>query len=247
MVLESNGGYIGDYMGGKKTCKPANITHIAIPTTAGTGSEATDVTIITNTTTDVKMMIKHPAFMSTVAIVDPYLTCSAPLPVIAATGVDALCHAIEAFLSKKAHPMTHTLARSAITHIISSLQRSYDDPHDLDAKESMCIGSLQAGMAFSNASVTLVHGMSRPVGALFHVPHGIFNAMLLPAVLDFSKEDCVEQLAELLPLFMPDRKTDSLSVEARADMMIQQVKELCRYLQIPTLRGWWLGGARRGV
>ncbi|CFJ45142.1 iron-containing alcohol dehydrogenase [Mycobacterium tuberculosis] len=72
--------------------------------------------------------------------------------------------------------MTHTLARSAITHITSSLQRSYDDPHDLDAKEGMCIGSLQAGMAFSNASVTLVHGMSRPIGALFHVPHGISNA-----------------------------------------------------------------------
>ncbi|CAM3621113.1 hypothetical protein BRIN106911_22060 [Brevibacillus invocatus] len=152
------------------------IPHIAIPTTAGTGSEATDVTIITNTATDVKMMIKHPAFMPTIAIVDPYLTCSAPPPVIAATGVDALCHAVEAFLSRKAHPMTHTLARSAITHITSSLQRSYDDPHDLDAKEGMCIGSLQAGMAFSNASVTLVHGMSRPIGALFHVPHGISNA-----------------------------------------------------------------------
>lgn len=238
VVLESNGGYIGDYMGGKKACKPPNIPHIAIPTTAGTGSEATDVTIITNTATDVKMMIKHPAFMPTIAIVDPCLTCSAPPPVIAATGVDALCHAIEAFLSKKAHPMTHTLARSAITHITSSLQRSYDDPHDLDAKEGMCIGSLQAGMAFSNASVTLVHGMSRPIGALFHVPHGISNAMLLPAVLEFSKNSCIDQLAELLPLFLPKMPTDQLSVEAKADRTIQQVKELCRYLQIPNLRDW---------
>ncbi|RNB76242.1 iron-containing alcohol dehydrogenase [Brevibacillus panacihumi] len=238
VVLERSGGYIGDYLGGKKACLPPGIAHIAIPTTAGTGSEATDVTVITNTQTHVKMMIKHPAFMPAVAIVDPALTRSAPPHVIAATGIDALCHAIEAYLSKKAHPMTKMLAYSAVTHIVHSLQRSYEDPHDLDAKERMCIGSLQAGMAFSNASVTLVHGMSRPIGALFHVPHGISNAMLLPAVLEFTQPSCIEELAELMPLFVREQDAEPVTLKERADYTIRQVKELCRNLQIPNLRSW---------
>ena len=237
VVLETNGGYIGD-LRGKSSCIPPRIPHFAIPTTAGTGSEATDVTVITNTSDDVKMMLKHPVFMPTIAIVDPILTRSAPPSVIAATGIDALSHAIEAFLSKKAHPMTNTLAKSAIEHITGSLQRSYEDPHDLEAKESMCIGSLQAGMAFSNASVALVHGMSRPIGALFHVPHGISNAMLLPAVLEFSLQACVHELAELLPLFLPHDGGELRTAEEKARAVIQRVKELCRDLNIPNLRGW---------
>lgn len=238
VVLESNGGYIGDYMGGKKACVQPRIPHIAIPTTAGTGSEATDVTVITNSQSHVKMMIKHPAFMPALAIVDPLLTMSAPPQVVAATGIDALCHALEAFLSRKAHPMTNMLARSAISHITQSLRRSYDDPQDLDARERMSIGSLQAGMAFSNASVTLVHGMSRPIGAIFHVPHGISNAMLLPAVLEFSSSACQEQLAELTPLFLQEQDVEPVMVTERADYVIRKVKELCLHLQIPNLRSW---------
>lgn len=237
VVLDANGGYIGDIRE-KPDCLAPRIPHIAIPTTAGTGSEATDVTVITNTADDVKMMLKNPVLMPTIAIVDPYLTRSAPPSVIAATGIDALSHAIEAFLSKKAHPLTNTLATSAIQHITSSLKRSYDDPYDLDAKERMCIGSLQAGMAFSNASVALVHGMSRPIGALFHVPHGISNAMLLPAVLEFSLRDCTKELAALLPLFQPETGRELMTVNEKAQATIQQIKELCQHLHIPNLRDW---------
>lgn len=122
-VLATNGGYIGDYMGGRKLVVDAPIPLIAVPTTAGTGSEATSVTVITNTSDDVKMMIKHPAFIPAVAIVDPMLTLSSPPQITAATGVDALCHAIEAYISRRAHPLTDTLSLSAIKLISENLEK----------------------------------------------------------------------------------------------------------------------------
>jgi alcohol dehydrogenase len=235
-VLATNGGYIGDYMGGKRLAQKAPVPHIAIPTTAGTGSEATDVTVITNSSNDVKMMIKQPAFMPSVAIVDPLLTISSPKNVTSATGVDALSHAVEAYLSKKAHPMTDTMAISAMKLIVKNILNAYNEGDNVDAREAMSLGSLQAGMAFSNASVCLVHGMSRPIGALFHVPHGISNAMLLPAVLEFSQEACVDRLADIGRIFQPDN--ESLSNEEAAEIAVQSVKDLCLKLNIPNLRGW---------
>lgn len=235
-VLATNGGFIGDYMGGKKQAKHAPVPHIAIPTTAGTGSEATDVTVITNSSNDVKMMIKQPAFMPSVAIVDPLLTISSPKNVTSATGVDALSHAVEAYLSKKSHPMTDTMAISAMKLIVENILTAYNEGENVDAREAMSLGSLQAGMAFSNASVCLVHGMSRPIGALFHVPHGISNAMLLPAVLEFSQEACVDRLADIGRIFQPEN--ESLSNEEAAVIAVQSVKDLCLKLNIPNLRGW---------
>jgi alcohol dehydrogenase class IV len=235
-VLATNGGFIGDYMGAKKVADQPPVPHIAIPTTAGTGSEATDVTIITNTADDVKMMIKQPAFMPTVAIVDPVLSMSSPKKVTAATGVDALSHAVEAYLSKKAHAMTDTLALEAIRLIVPNLRRVYADPDDVAAREAMSTGSLYGGMAFTNASVCLVHGMSRPIGALFHVPHGVSNAMLLPAVLEFSKSDCIERLATIGRIF--SEEAIGMSDEAAADFAVAEVKKLCMDLEIPNLRDW---------
>ncbi|WP_010651351.1 iron-containing alcohol dehydrogenase [Oceanobacillus massiliensis] len=235
-VLATNGGYIGDYMGARRLADTAPIAHISIPTTAGTGSEATDATIITNTTNDVKMMIKQPAFMPDVAIVDPLLTVSSPKSITAATGVDALSHAIEAYLSRLAQPMTDMLALSAIEKIVSNLKVAFTDGENIDAREKMALGSLQAGMAFTNASVCLVHGMSRPIGALFHVPHGISNAMLLPAVLEFSKDSCMERLADLARIFQPD--SSNLSVEEAAELTVNEVKKICVELEIPNLKGW---------
>ncbi|WP_213422623.1 iron-containing alcohol dehydrogenase [Bhargavaea massiliensis] len=234
-ILATNGGYIGDYMGGRKMAIQLPVPHIAIPTTAGTGAEATDATVITNTTTQVKMMIKQPALMPEAAIVDPLLTLSTPANVTAATGVDALSHAVEAYISRKAHPMTDMLALSAIRLIAANLQRAYDNSEDLEAKEAMSLGALQAGMAFSNASVCLVHGMSRPIGALFHVPHGFSNAMLLPAVLEYSKDTCVERLADIGRIFSPD---EEMTDEEAAERTVQSVKKLCHSLNIPNLKEW---------
>ncbi|MFJ7977699.1 iron-containing alcohol dehydrogenase [Peribacillus sp. NPDC096379] len=235
-VLATNGGYIGEYMGGRKVADYAPIPHISIPTTAGTGSEATDVTVITNTTDDVKMMIKQPAFMPLVAIVDPLLSVSSPPHITAATGVDALSHAIEAYLSKRSHPMTDMMALSAMKWIVENIEIAYNDGENIDAREAMSLGALQAGIAFSNASVCLVHGMSRPIGALFHVPHGYSNAMLLPAVLEFSKEACIERLADLGRIFHD--KNESLSNGEAAEVAVRSVKALCLTLNIPNLKQW---------
>ncbi|WP_346208250.1 iron-containing alcohol dehydrogenase [Caldifermentibacillus hisashii] len=235
-VVAANGGYIGDYMGGKTWANHKAVPHIAIPTTAGTGSEATDAAIITNTENNVKMMIKQPAFMPDVAIVDPLLTISSPKSVTAATGVDALSHAIEAYISRRAHPMTDKLALSAMELIVGNLRAAYEDGKNLVAREAMSLGAMQAGMAFSNASVCLVHGMSRPIGALFHVPHGFSNAMLLPAVLAFSKSNCIDRLADLGRYFV--REAETLSNEEAAEIAVTSVKKLCLDLSIPNLKGW---------
>lgn len=235
-VLAFNGGNIEDYVGLKKIPKKKSMPHIAIPTTAGTGSEATDVTIIKNSKNDVKMMIKHPAFLPESAIVDPMLTLSTPKAVTAATGIDALSHAIEAYISKKSQPLTDMMALSAMNLIINNITKSFKEDNNIDAKENMIIGSLQAGLAFSNASVCLVHGMSRPIGALFHVPHGISNAMLLPAVMEFSKDSAIDRLADIGSIFDPNMK--SKPKEIAADFAVSSVKELCHTLNIPNLRNW---------
>ncbi len=235
-VLATNGGYIGDYMGGKTPIEKNPIPLIAIPTTAGTGSEVTNVTVITNTTEDIKMMIKHPAFLPKVAIVDPMLTTSSPPTVTAATGLDALCHAIEAYISRRSQPLTDTLALSAIEAILNNLKVAYEDGENIDAREKMAIASMQAGIAFSNASVTLIHGMSRPIGALFHVPHGVSNAMLLPGVLEFTKESAIDELATIGRMISPE--STALTETELADFTISTIKQLCSDLKIPNMKTW---------
>lgn len=235
-VVAANGGYIGDYMGGKTPIAKDPIPLIAIPTTSGTGSEVTSVTVIANTKEDIKMMIRHPKFIPSTAIVDPSLTLSIPPHVTAATGVDALCHAIEAFISRLAQPMTDVLALSAIELIVKNILAVYQDGNNLDARENMALASMQAGAAFPNSSVTLVHGMSRPIGALFHVPHGVSNAMLLPAVLEFTKESAVDRLAVIGGIIRPDLK--GLSNEELADITILEIKKLCQELNIPNMKTW---------
>ena len=209
---------------------------VAIPTTSGTGSEVTDAMVVTNTETNVKMMIKHPYLMPRIAIVDPELTMSAPQSLSVATGVDALCHAIEAYLSRKSHVYTDTLALSATKAIMANLKAVSVNGNDIEARNAMSIASMQAGTAFSNSSVTLVHGMSRPLGALFNVPHGISNAMLLVPVLEYSLEECTKELAEI------GRHLDSeiikLSELDAAQATIKLIKDLCQSLDIPNLKEW---------
>lgn len=235
-VVATNGGYIGDYMKLAKIAEQSPIPHIAVPTTAGTGSEATDATVITNTTNDVKMMIKQPAFMPPIAIVDPMLTVTSPPAITAATGIDALSHAIESYLSRLAHPYSNVLALSAMDLIIHNILKVYEQGDDIDAREAMSLGSMQAGLSFSNASVALVHGMSRPIGALFHVPHGISNAMLLPAVLEFTKDACVERLADIGKFF--NVKGQYSTQEELATLAIDSIKELCKKMNIGNLQQW---------
>ncbi|WP_062236996.1 iron-containing alcohol dehydrogenase [Fictibacillus sp. FJAT-27399] len=241
-VLMTNGGTVADYFGTQKKFEKKPLPLIAAPTTAGTGSEVTKVTVITDTKTDVKMMIASSELLPEVAIVDPNLTLTCPRNVTAATGIDALSHAIEAFISKKAHPVTDTLALSAIEKIMLYLRRAYNDGQDMEARDKLALGSMLAGAAFSNASVALVHGMSRPIGALFHVPHGISNAMLLPVVLEFTKDHTLERLAVIGRQIIPESK-DKTTKEL-ADCVIHEIKKLCLELNIPNMKTYGLDQKR---
>lgn len=233
-VLYTNGGEVEDYVQKDIEIENNPLPLIAIPTTSGTGSEVTSVAVITNKKTDVKMMMKHPSFIPKVAIIDPVLTSSLPPQITAATGIDALCHAIEAYISKVSQPLTDVLALSAIESIMKYLRIAYEDGRNMEAREAIMIASLQAGIAFSNASVTLVHGMSRPVGALFHVPHGISNAILLPTVLEFTKTSAMKRLAKIGRSLNKDLYSNS--DEEVADYTLGEIKKLCFDLRIPNLK-----------
>jgi len=194
-ILAAGGGRMADYK------VPASADHaalpvIAIPTTAGTGTEATRFTVITDTARDEKMLIAGLAALPLAAIVDYRLTFTVPPRTTADTGVDSLTHALEAFVSRRANPFSDALARSAMALIGRHLRPAYAEPRNEAAREGMMLGATQAGMAFCNSSVALVHGMSRPIGAHFHVPHGLSNAMLLPAVTRFSLNDALPRYAE---------------------------------------------------
>ncbi len=169
---------------------------IAVPTTAGTGSEATRVMILTDTHNDEKMLCMGLGFLPSIAIVDYELTLAKPRRLTADTGIDSLTHAIEAYVSKKANPFSDAMALSAMRLIAPNIRTACNDPGNHPARAAMMQGALHGGIAFSNASVALVHGMSRPIGAFFHVPHGLSNAMLLPAVTAFSAPTALSRYAD---------------------------------------------------
>ena len=184
-MLSSNGGHVRDYKVPNEIPKKSP-PQLAIPTTAGTGSEVSRFTVITDSETDEKMLIAGAPLVPNAAIVDFELTMSMPARLTADTGTDSLTHAIEAYVSRKANAFADAFAMTAMKTIWAELPTAFHDPGNRRARESMMLAATQAGMAFSNASVALVHGMSRPLGAHFHVPHGLSNAMLLPAVTAFS-------------------------------------------------------------
>ncbi|MGL4109173.1 iron-containing alcohol dehydrogenase [Clostridium sp. LP20] len=230
-AMITNNGDITDYVG--KVIEKAPPKLVAIPTTAGTGSEATQFTIISDTQNGVKMLLKGSYLMPSVAIIDPIFTLTAPKNVTAATGVDALTHAIEAYTSRKAQPLSDTMALSAIKRIYGNLLKAYSNGSDLKARGEMAIAALEAGIAFNNASVTLVHGMSRPIGALFHVPHGLSNAMLLKECLEFAKEGAVERFCDMAKAIGIYKS--SMTLEEGAEAFLEAIKELLVSLNIDTL------------
>jgi len=184
-ILAAGGGKMRDYKAPFAADKGA-LPVIAIPTTAGTGSECTRFTVITDTERDEKMLIAGLGALPLAALVDYELTYSVPPRTTADTGVDSLTHALEAYVSKRANPVSDALALSAMGLIGANIRTAYAEPRNAAAREAMMLGATEAGLAFSNSSVALVHGMSRPIGAHFHVPHGLSNAMLLPAITRFS-------------------------------------------------------------
>ena len=230
-AMITNEGKIADY-NGKVIEKPIPLV-VAIPTTAGTGSEATQFTVITDVEKDIKMLLKGGYLVPKIAIVDPAYTYSAPKSITAATGMDALTHAIEAYTSRKALPVTDTLAVSAVKRIMKYLPAAYKDGSDEKARYEMSVASYEAGICINNSTVTLVHGMSRPIGALFHVAHGISNAMLLTKCLAFALDGAYEKFANL------GREIGAATAEdddkTASEKFIEALNEICKICEIPTL------------
>lgn len=230
-AMAVNEGSISDYNGKEITGEILPLA--AIPTTAGTGSEATKFTVITDSEKGIKMLLKGDVLVPKLAIVDSSFTVGAPKSVTSATGLDALTHAVEAYTSRKAFSMTDTLAVSAVKRIMKYLPIAYKEPDNSLAREQMSIAALEAGICINNSSVTIVHGMSRPIGALFHVPHGMSNAMLLKECLSFAVSGAYEKFANL------GRETgvasDSDSDETAAEKFIDSLQNICDVCEIPTL------------
>jgi alcohol dehydrogenase class IV len=240
-VLAANGGQMRDYK------VPAEIPQagpplVAIPTTAGTGSEVTRFTVITDSETDEKMLIAGLPCCPLAAIVDYELTLSMPLRLTADTGLDSLTHAIEAYVSRRANPFTDGLAKSAMGLIARHIRTACAEPDNRPAREAMMLGATTAGMAFSNASVCLVHGMSRPIGAFFHVPHGLSNAMLLPEITAFSVPAALERYADCArAMGVADEDEGNQAAVAR---LLDELRKLNEDLRVPTPREWGIDSAR---
>ena len=229
--LVQNGGRIADYMG--KVIDVPVPPMVAIPTTAGTGSEATQFTIITDTEKDIKMLLKGTVLMPDLAVIDPQFTMTATLDRVLATGLDALCHAVEAYTSRKAQTMSDTFALSAVKRIFTYLPAAFHNGQDEEARVQMSVAALEAGIAFNNASVTIIHGMSRPIGALFHVAHGLSNAMLMKECLSFALPGAYDRFGDLGRAIGVADANDS--DEEASKKFLAAVEALTAELETPTL------------
>ena len=215
---------------------------IAIPTTAGTGSEATRFTVITDAETDEKMLCAGLAYLPQIAIADYELTLSKPARLTADTGIDSLVHAVEAFVSKRANPFADAMALSAMRLIWPNLPRACADPNDRPAREALMLGALQAGIAFSNSSVALVHGMSRPIGAHFHVSHGLSNAMLFPVVTAWSAPAALPRYAHCArAMALAD---DAESDQSAVGRLVEALHQINADLKVPSPRDYGIDQAR---
>ncbi|KRW71699.1 alcohol dehydrogenase [Pseudomonas sp. TTU2014-105ASC] len=230
-ILGKFGGEMRDYRFPRDVSE-AGLPLIAIPTTAGTGSEATRFTIITDETSDEKMLCAGLGFMPIAALIDYELTLSLPPRVTADTGIDALTHAIEAYVSRKASLYSDAQALEAMRLLAPNLRAAFHEPGNRAAREAMMLGATLAGIAFSNASVALVHGMSRPIGAFFHVPHGLSNAMLLPAITAFSIPAAPERYADCARAMVVAAQTDS--VEVANDKLLAELRAINQELKVPS-------------
>eukprot|EP00639_Heterosigma_akashiwo_P024513 CAMPEP_0206412292 /NCGR_PEP_ID=MMETSP0294-20121207/33885_1 /ASSEMBLY_ACC=CAM_ASM_000327 /TAXON_ID=39354 /ORGANISM="Heterosigma akashiwo, Strain CCMP2393" /LENGTH=349 /DNA_ID=CAMNT_0053873369 /DNA_START=175 /DNA_END=1221 /DNA_ORIENTATION=- len=243
-ILAENGGNITDYKvpkevpGGKLGALPL----VAVPTTAGTGSEVTRFAVVTDSATGEKMLLSGEACVPSAAIVDPELTKTLPFRVAADTGIDALTHAIEAFVSQKANAFSDMYALSAMRLVYQNLESACLASSDMVAKEKVMVGATQAGLAFSASSVALVHGMSRPLGAHFHVPHGLSNAMLLLAVINHSLEKApINDLPHTMNRYarcakqmgIVNHQTDVHDESAVQDLL-SCLRDLLQTLEVPT-------------
>ncbi len=204
----------------------------AIPTTCGTGSEATGNAIVAVPEEAVKKGIVNHEMIPDYVILDSQVIENLPKGIVAATGVDALAHAVECYTSKKANPLSDTYALAGAKLIFENIREAYQNPNNRKAKEAMLLGAYYGGVAITGSGTTAVHGLSYPLGGKYHIPHGISNAILFGHVMRMNKECCIKQLAELCDgihpaISMADR-------EEKAEYVIREIEDIIRFTNIPT-------------
>jgi alcohol dehydrogenase class IV len=229
-LLADASGKLNDYFGIDLVPKPGRRT-VIIPTTAGTGSEVTPIVILSDEAEKLKKGIVSPYLIPSVAVLDPVLTIGLPPQVTAATGMDALIHGVESFTSKNAYPMTDMLACRAIELIAANIRTAFANGQDLAARSHMLEGSLLAGMAFANAGVTAVHAFAYPIGAEFHIPHGVANSIMLASVMEFNMLGNLKKFAHMAALL--GENTAGMSERQMALATVQALRTLSADLQIP--------------
>lgn len=229
-LCATNGGQIRDYEGVDRSSKP-QLPLIAINTTAGTASEMTRFCIITDETRHVKMAIVDRNVTPLMSVNDPALMVAMPKGLTAATGMDALTHAVEAYVSTAATPITDACALKAITLISNNLRLAVRDGNDLAARENMAYAQFLAGMAFNNASLGFVHAMAHQLGGFYDLPHGVCNAVLLPHVQSFNASVCAARLSDVAHAMGAD--THGVSPEEGARNAIAAIRSLAHDVDIP--------------
>ena len=229
-LLTTNPGRLEDYEGANLLKNPPPPI-IAIPTTAGSGSEVTGSTVIIDEKRDYKASVRSPFLYPKVAVIDPQLLTTLPQDVAAYTGIDALTHAIEAFISTKSSILTDSLAIQAVRLISGNLRVFVANPENMEAASAMALGSLLAGIAFANARVGTVHAMSHPLSGHFDTPHGLANAVLLPTVMEFNLTGNPQKMAFLAEVV--GERIEGLSTVESAGKLIDAIKKFLKDLNIP--------------
>lgn len=232
-ALLTSGGTVHDYVGAQLLKKPI-LPLVCIPTTAGTGSEVTFFAVITDIARKIKMSILDTRLCASVALVDPVITKTLPAKLTASTGMDALTHAIEAYTCKLASPITDATAIYAIKLISSSLRDAVNDGNDLQARTSMMLGSLIAGIAFGNSDVAGVHCMAEAIGGLYDTPHGVANSIFLPYVMEYNVPGDIKKHADIARAMGID--TTGMSEQEAASAGAEAVKQLSKDVGIPLFK-----------
>lgn len=236
-LIVTNGKNIKEYEGINKSIKK-QAPLICVNTTAGTASEMTIFTIITDEDRHIKMAIVDVNILPDIAINDPTLMVSMPKSLTAATGMDALTHAIEAYVSTNSTPITDACAVKSIQLIFKHLKIAVDNPHDSKAKESMAYAEYLAGMAFSNASLGYVHAMAHQLGGKYDLPHGLCNAVLLPHVCEFNKSDVISKYAELANAIGLNNDSEVKLADEFIDNIINLSKSVGTYMGLNNLKSF---------
>ena len=229
-LLATNGGEIKDYEGVDKSKKP-QLPMVGINTTAGTGSEMTLFAIITDEERHIKMALVDKHLTPIIAVNDPMLMLAMPKSLTAATGMDALTHAIEAYVSTAATPITDACAEKAIELISNYLVNAVENGQDVEARDMMAYAEYLAGMAFNNASLGYVHAMAHQLGGFYNLPHGVCNAILLPHVQEYNKSTSASRLAKIAKIM--GGNIEELTDEQGADLCIDMIKSLSQTIGIP--------------